>query len=99
MSHRKKVFISGKLPKKPTPESKAPFVTLGLELKLQNGNNVTFPTVYSEPEADWDSSIRSDISALMSCEELHLLHSWQGHKRSEILRNIAIAIGIKVYYH
>lgn len=65
------------------------------------GKDVTalFPTVFAEPTATWEQSIKSDISALMICEELHLLHNWQGHKRSEILRNIALMVKIKVVYH
>ena len=60
---------------------------------------VLFPTSYAEPEADWSQSIKSDITRLMMCEELHLLHNWQGHKRSEILRNTAMSVGIKCIYH
>lgn len=94
---KKKVLITGKLPKVPNEQSKHAFYELSKKL----GKEVTtlYPTVFAEPTATWDESIRSDISKLMTCSDLHLLHNWQGHKRSEILRNIALSIGIKCHYH
>jgi len=95
--NRQKVFIAGRLPKHLTDQSKERFLALAKTL----GKNVSFvfPTVFAEPTATWDDSIRSDIAKLMQCSDLHMLANWQGHKRSEILRNTALSIGIKVHYH
>lgn len=98
MSNKRiKVLITGRLPKIPTEESKQQFMKLAAT--FDKNITVIYPTMFNEPTATWNESIRSDISNLMSCDELHLMHSWQGHKRSEILRNIALAIGIKPHYH
>jgi hypothetical protein len=74
------------------------FKRVATELR-QQGYKVTLPTVIGEPTASWDASIRSDITALMHCDEIHLMHNWQGHRRSEILRDTALRIGIKAVYH
>ncbi len=100
MSKRKTVLITGPVKivsKTLVRESKERFLALGKT--FSKDVTVIYPTVLAEPTATWDESIRSDIANLTRCEELHLLHGWQGHKRSEILRNIAISIGIKPIYH
>jgi hypothetical protein len=70
--------------------------------KLQHeikATKIHTPTVLAEPKATWSQSIRSDITALMTCDELHMMNNWQGHKRSEILRDTANRVGIHVVYH
>lgn len=96
MSTRKMILITGKL-HATRQESKDQFTRLAAT--FPKGVIVRYPTIFSEPTATWNDSIRSDISSLMMCDELHLLPNWQGHKRSEILRDIALRIGIKVHYH
>lgn len=91
-----KVFIAGKLSKNAPDAQKKRFTDLAKT--LGKDNSFVFPTVYSEPLASWQDSIRSDIANLMHCSDLHMLSNWQGHKRSEILRNIALIIGIHVHY-
>lgn len=95
--HTRKVFISGNT-RGNKDSVKARFDTVAGQLKNAL-TEVVLPTVLSEPLATWNESIRSDISALMSCDELHLLSNWMENRRSNILRDLAIRIGIKVTYH
>ncbi len=104
MAHTKtKVFIAGKFPsgKHATQQAIANATNQFVKLSdvLSKDHRVSHPTIMFEPKATWAESIRSDITKLMACDELHMLHNWQGHKRSEILRNLAMVIGIKVIYH
>lgn len=94
---RKKVFIAGRLNRNAPQAQKERFKAMAKE--LGKDQSFVFPTVYAEPLATWEDSIRSDISNLMHCSDLHMLSGWQGHKRSEILRDTALRIGIHVHYH
>lgn len=95
----KKIFIAGNT--RGTHESViSRFNAMADKVKADTkATKVMVPTVISEPKATWNESIRSDISALMMCDELHMMLHWQGHKRSEILRDLAMRVGIHVVYH
>lgn len=98
MSSKKRfTFVTGKLPKVPTDQYKQRFFALAKT--IDKDISVIYPAVFNEPTISWDDSIRADVANLMKCQSLHMLSNWQGHKRSEILRNVAMAIGIKIYYH
>ena len=91
------VFIAGSTKGTHQTVSKR-FQTVANELKEKGYSKVQMPTVVAVPEATWDDSIKSDITHLMGVDELYMLSNWQGHKRSEILRDIARKIGIKITY-
>lgn len=95
----KKIFIAGNT--RSTRESViSRFNAMAEKVKADTKvTKVVLPTVINEPKATWNESIRSDISALMMCDELHMMPHWQDHKRSEILRDLAMSIGIHVVYH
>ena len=65
----------------------------------KDDNHIIFvPTLVHEPTSSQHDAIRSDITKLMSCSDLYLINGWQSDKHSNILRNLAMAINIKLHY-
>ena len=95
---QKKIYIAGKITDEPLQEVTMRFGAKEKELREQ-GHTVINPLALSVGrQISWEAIMKECIAALMECDEVHLLPSWQGSKGATLERNIAEGLNMKVVY-
>ena len=93
---KKKIYISGGI----TGNKNAQSDFEGAEFFLRaKGFNVVNPMKLDHSNATkWEDYMKLDIAELMKCDAIYLLNSWQTSRGATIEHNLALSIGITVFF-
>ena len=91
-----KVFLSGQISGRDTESAKDHFKRVEIDL-TKRGKFVLNPAD-NVPREAWQDYMRDSISQLVRCEAVVMLDDWQESKGATIERNLALELGLPVYY-
>ena len=94
----KSVYISGPISGYDLAERKEAFERAAKRYRMQ-GYLVSNPFNSGVPAtASWEEHMKADIAMLMQCDIIYLLEGWQDSRGSQIEKNLAEVVGIKVMH-
>ncbi|WP_108821068.1 DUF4406 domain-containing protein [Dysgonomonas sp. Marseille-P4361] len=93
-----KVYISGAISSLPYDEAKEMFNKKEIELQSQNFEVVNPFNNGEEKDAPWAAHMRADIKALLDCDCIYMLKTWENSKGARLEHNIAYELGMGVIY-
>lgn len=101
MSKPKKVYVSGKISGLNLNEAKLKFFDATVELCGNNHIPVNpfdiLPDCKGEPT--WEDYMRADLKEMLDCDAVYALPCWKDSKGARIEVNLALSVGIPVYFN
>ncbi len=91
-----KIFLSGQISTRKYTEAKNHFERVEIDL-TKRGKFVINPAENIKRDS-WKDYMRDSIRQLVGCEAVVMLDGWQESKGATIERNLALELGIPVYY-
>ncbi len=92
-----KIYIAGKVTGLPWAETSMKFGAHQKKL-INEGHQPIVPLDLCNKDDDWQSAMRKCIAALITCEEIHLLHDWMYSPGARLERTLAFELGIKIVH-
>lgn len=93
-----KIYISGKIIGLENNEAFKRFDEAEKELKAKGFEVVNPMTIEHNHDKSWINYMKTDIKALMDCDAIYMLSNWVKSRGAKIERQLAIDLGMKVYY-
>jgi group I intron endonuclease len=93
-----KVYISGQITGLNFDEAFKNFEDAEKEVKELGGVPVNPMKLDHKVNADWYDFMEKDIAALLRCDGIYMLKNWGESKGAKIEHNIAVEMGIKIFY-
>lgn len=93
----KKIYIAGKVTGLDYAETSMKFGKHEVELRRQ-GHEPVVPLNLVNRSDDWNTAMRKCIAALITCDEIHLLHDWKESRGARMEHSIASDLGMGIIY-
>lgn len=93
----KRIYISGKITgiEKQAPEL---FSNAAHQLKSAGYTVLNPMTLLHNHDLTWESYMKVDIRAMLTCDEVYMLSNWTDSKGAKIEHAIALMLGLKIKY-
>lgn len=92
----KKIYISGKISGLSEEECYNNFE--GAITKLRRVNLFGVSPFQGDEGKTWKEYMKKGIQVMMNCDGILMLSNWRDSKGANIERNLALQLGIRVYY-
>ena len=92
-----KLYIAGKISGLPKKEYKANFNKAEKSLR-KLGHEVVNPTkLPHNHDQSWESFMKEDLTEMLKCDAVILLHNWRDSMGAQIERKVASLLNMKIY--
>lgn len=93
------VFITGKVGKHPEKATRERFKEMEKDLKAKGYTNFFYPArLEDDCTLSKEECIKADITLMLNTQSLMLDTNWHTSKRSILLRDIALRVGIDILH-
>lgn len=93
----KKIYIAGKVSGLPVAQTSMKFGK-HQQLLMQQGHTPIVPLDICTKKDTWHQAMRKCIAALVTCDEIHMLHDWQDSPGATLEHELAGKLGITIHY-
>jgi hypothetical protein len=93
----KKIYIAGKVTGLDYAETSMKFGQHEAELKRQ-GHDPIVPLNLVDRNDTWNTAMRKCIAALLTCDQIHMLHDWKESRGAKMEHDIAAELEMPIIY-
>lgn len=93
-----KVYISGKITGLEQQEAFDNFEKAELEIRELGGTPINPMKIEHKENSNWYDYMEKDLSELLKCDGIYMLHNWGSSKGARIERAVAIELGLPIVY-